>query len=187
MRLWAMIWILFIRVDGGDHSFQAVIAMPPERRVGDDYLLTTDDSVTLCPYEPERDHIEGPSWFATAVAAKSAKSYASVEKPNLWCTPTSALASWPRTCSEAPCRRTTESLAQSGSSRIIGYARSIHHVCWFSRGTLQYPERARLTDVRSLLAHDHQKDHDIENCHLSNATLSARTPNWGYRRNWAGR
>jgi len=57
--------------------------MPPERRVGDDYLLTTDDSVTLCPYEPERDHIEGHSWFATAVAAKSAKSYASVEKPNL--------------------------------------------------------------------------------------------------------
>ena len=73
----------FMRSDGREYAFQLVEAIEPKRRRGDEYKARASDRLHSLPYEPEKGHVEGPTWIASRIEQKAAKNYAGAAHLNL--------------------------------------------------------------------------------------------------------
>jgi hypothetical protein len=73
----------FLRTDNQDFAFQVVEVQDPSRRRGAEYRLLAEGKALTFPYEPEKGHIEGPTWIVNAIEKKVRKNYAGATDLNL--------------------------------------------------------------------------------------------------------
>lgn len=73
----------YVKTADASYDFQLVEAQEPERTRGLEYKRFAEGAISSIPYEPERGHLEGPSWIRAAIEKKIEKRYQDPENLNL--------------------------------------------------------------------------------------------------------